>query len=92
MYVILIYDIVLDDKGASVLRKVFKICKKYMSHIQKSVFEGKLSTAQLEKLKKELEKVIRKEQDSVIIFKSNSDKWLDKEMWGVKDDKTSNFL
>ena len=92
MYIILVYDIDGDEKGTSVLRKMFKTCKKYLTHIQKSVFEGELSEAQLTKLRMEVNKIIRKELDSVIIFKASSDKWLNKEMWGLVDDKLDNFL
>lgn len=35
---------------------------------------------------------IDKELDSVIIFKSRQEKWLDKEFWGRKDDATSFIL
>ena len=92
MYIILIYDICVDDKGARVLNRVFKICKKYLSHIQLSVFEGELSISQLTQLKIELNKEIRKDKDSVIIFHSRQKKWLDKEMLGIQEDKTSNFI
>ena len=41
MYVILVYDINLEEKaGQKILNKVFKTCKKYLIHIQNSVFEG----------------------------------------------------
>ena len=43
MYVILIYDIAGEDNGGRRLNRVFKTCKKYLTHIQKSVFEGTLS-------------------------------------------------
>ena len=93
MYVILVYDINLESKeGQKVLRKVFKICKKYLTHIQNSVFEGELSKGQLAQLQKELKEYIDKELDSVIIFKSRQEKWLDKEFWGRKDDLTSFIL
>ena len=45
MYIILVYDIKSDDGGQKVLSKTFKICKRYLSHIQNSVFEGELSNA-----------------------------------------------
>ena len=54
MYVILVYDIKMDDGGPRVLRRVFKICKRYLSHVQKSVFEGELTAAKLAALKREL--------------------------------------
>lgn len=92
MYVILVYDIKLDETGAKVLRNVFKICKKYLSHIQNSTFEGEVNISSLNKLQFELYKWIRKDKDSVILFKSRDSKWLNKEFWGMIDDKTSNFL
>ena len=92
MYVILVYDIKLDETGAKVLRNVFKICKKYLSHIQNSTFEGEINISSLNKLQFELYKWIRKDKDSVILFKSRDSKWLNKEFWGMIDDKTSNYL
>lgn len=92
MYVILVYDIKLDETGAKVLRNVFKTCKKYLSHIQNSTFEGEINISSLNKLQFELYKWIRKDKDSVILFKSRDSKWLNKEFWGMIDDKTSNFL
>lgn len=94
MYVILVYDINLEEKeGQKVLRKVFKTCKKYLVHIQNSVFEGELLESQMLKLETELHRYIRDDKDSVIVFKSRSQRWLDKEFLGmIEDDKTSNFL
>lgn len=92
MYVILVYDIKADDYGQKILNKTFKTCKKYLSHIQNSVFEGELSESQILKLKYELNDIIRDDVDSVILFKSRSNKWLKKEMWGVQEDKNSNFI
>ncbi len=92
MYVILVYDINVQEEGQKTLNKAFKTCKKYLCHIQNSTFEGELSESQLMKLTNELNKIIRKDLDSVILFKSSSDKWLNKEMLGKQDDKASNFL
>ncbi len=94
MYVILVYDINLEEReGQKVLRNVYKTCKKYLVHIQNSVFEGELLESQAIKLKKELDKYIREDKDSVILFKSRNQRWLDKEFLGmIEDDKTSNFL
>lgn len=92
MYVILAYDIVTDDTGKKILPKVFKICKKYLTHIQNSVFEGNINLANIEMLKCELKQYIRKDMDSVILFTSRDEKWLSKEFIGVEDDKTSRFL
>lgn len=92
MYVVLVYDISGDENGQKVLGRVFKICKKYLTHIQNSVFEGEITEGQIAKLNSELNKFIRKNLDSVIIFKSRNEKWLDKEFWGKKNDALSNFF
>lgn len=89
MYIVLVYDVSQAENGARRWSRIFKICKKYLTHIQNSVFEGELSKGQLQK---ELKEYIDKELDSVIIFKSRQEKWLDKEFWGRKDDLTSFIL
>lgn len=91
MYVILVYDIK-SEGGSKIWRKTFQTCKRYLSHIQNSVFEGEISEAQLLQLKYELNSILRKDEDSVIVFKSRNEKWIPKEMWGIQEDTTSNFL
>lgn len=92
MYVILVYDIICDEKGKKILPKVFKICKKYLVHIQSSVFEGNISKVNALALKKELDVYIRKDKDSVIMFHTREERWMSKDFLGIVDDKTSNFL
>ena len=92
MYIVLVYDVSQEENGARRWSRIFKICKKYLTHIQNSVFQGELSKGQLAQLQKELKEYIDKELDSVIIFKSRQEKWLDKEFWGRKDDLTSFIL
>lgn len=93
MYIVLVYDIDLSGTGSTVLRHVFKECKKYLTHVQNSVFEGVLTKAQLKELEMDLKKWIRKDKDSVIVFKNNNRKWLKKDYLGVNlSDVTSNFF
>ena len=92
MYIILVYDIVLDEKGTKVWRDTFKTCKKYLSHVQNSVFEGESTKSQLFTLKKSLAKIIRKDRDSLIIFNSRDEKWLEKEILGIDNGATDNFI
>ncbi len=69
MRVILVYDISLEDcKDQSRLNKVRKVVRKYINHVQKSVFEGDISPSKLEKMKKEILEVIDKKRDSVIVY------------------------
>lgn len=92
MYVVLVYDISKTDNGQKRWSHVFKTCKKYLSHVQNSVFEGEVSKVQLMKLQKELNPYINEELDSVLVFKSRQEKWLDKEFWGKEDNKTGFML
>ncbi|WP_308795951.1 CRISPR-associated endonuclease Cas2 [Agathobacter sp.] len=92
MYVVLVYDVSKDENGQKRWSHIFKICKKYLSHIQNSVFEGEISVVQLTKMKQELEPYINGRLDSVVIFKSRQQKWLDKELWGKQDDLTDFIL
>lgn len=79
MYIVLIYDIKQKDEYAKAARRVFKICKKYLVHIQNSVFEGELSVSQIYNLKCELKEYLREEIDSCIIFTARNNIWMKKE-------------
>lgn len=83
----------MDDLGGQTLRNVYKICKKYLTHIQNSVFEGDLSPSQLASLKIELKNYLRKNKDSCILFSSKNKKWLKKDFLVEETvDRTSRFL
>lgn len=86
MYVILVYDV--DQKRTA---KMLKLCRRYLSWIQNSVFEGEISEVQLKQLAAEA-KNIMDEKDSLIFFKSRDEKWLEKEILGDERTSVSNFL
>lgn len=64
MFVILTYDV-----GAKRNSKVLKICRRYLIHVQKSVFEGYLTDKQLCNIKSGLQKIIAPDNDQVAIYK-----------------------
>jgi CRISPR-associated protein Cas2 len=69
MRVILVYDIAIDEPtDQNRLQKIRKIARKYLHHIQKSVFEGDLPESKLEKMKAEIKDVIDKKRDMVLIY------------------------
>ncbi|MDD6906859.1 MAG: CRISPR-associated endonuclease Cas2 [Finegoldia magna] len=86
MYIILVYDISNENNGQRRWNRVFKICKQYLNHIQNSVFEGKILESDLFKLKKKIKKEIDEKIDSVIIFKSRNERWLEKDILGTEID------
>lgn len=79
MYVILVYDI-----GEKRVGKMLKLCRRYLTRIQNSVFEGEISESKWEELKIKAKKIMNPEIDSLIIFKSRDERWLDKEVVGYE--------
>lgn len=86
MYIILVYDISNENNGQRRWKRVFKICKQYLNHIQNSVFEGEILESDLFKLKKKIKKEIDEKIDSVIIFRSRNERWLEKDILGTEID------
>ena len=88
MYVILVYDI-----GVKRVGKMLKLCRKYLNWIQNSVFEGEITEVRLKELTLKAEKIMMKaEGDSLIIFSSRSEKFLDKQIIGQERSSTDTFL
>lgn len=83
MYVVLTYDV-----GTKRVSKVMKTCRKYMVHVQKSVFEGNVTEAKLEKLKKDLQKILHTDEDSACIYKADNLAYLKKEQIGLINDNS----
>ncbi|MFI3263247.1 MAG: CRISPR-associated endonuclease Cas2 [Rikenellaceae bacterium] len=86
MFIILVYDI-----GEKRVGKMLKLCRRYLNWIQNSVFEGEISDGGLSELKARA-KQIMEESDSIIIFKSRNERWLDKEIIGEERGTVDNFL
>ena len=74
-YAFLFYDV-----GEKRVQKVFKVCKKYLTHFQKSVFRG------------EMNKVINKDEDFVCIIKLMNDNVFGEEILGNGEKDTGETL
>ncbi|WP_371410443.1 CRISPR-associated endonuclease Cas2 [Fusobacterium sp.] len=48
------------DVNEQRVNKVFKVCKKYLSHYQRSVFKGQITPSSLLRLTNELKKLLKK--------------------------------
>ena len=79
MYIILVYDV--TEKKCV---KILKICRIYLNRIQNSVFEGEITESNFKKLKFEINKIINKNYDSIIIFNMRSEIVFKKEIMGVE--------
>ena len=70
MKVILIYDIeTVEPSDQKRLNKIRKIARRYLYQVQKSVFEGEITEAKLERLKRAILDIVDEKRDSVIIYK-----------------------
>nr|WP_320022511.1 CRISPR-associated endonuclease Cas2 [uncultured Draconibacterium sp.] len=87
MYVIVVYDI-----GQKRVAKMLKLCRRYLNWIQNSVFEGEITEARLEEFKFRAIQLMDEEDDSLIIFKTRQEKWLDKEIVGKERQNLDTFL
>ena len=87
MYVILVYDC-----GEKRVVKMLKLCRHYLTWIQNSVFEGEITPVNLKRLKAEMKEIMDESYDSVIIFSTNQEKRLFKEVVGVERNEISDFL
>ena len=87
MYIILVYDIEVKR-----VAKVLKLCRRYLNWIQNSVFEGEITNAKLKELIHEARNIMDEENDSLIIFKSREEKWLEKQIVGKEKNNLDNIL
>lgn len=87
MYVILVYDC-----GEKRVGKMLKLCRKYLNWIQNSVFEGEITEVMLKELKIKAKMFMDMEEDSLIIFTTRQERWLDKEIVGKERSSIDNFL
>ncbi len=87
MYVIAVYDV-----GERRVVKMLKLCRQYLNWIQNSVFEGELTEVQLKELIYKSKEIIKKEEDSFIIFSSREKKWMEKQIVGREKNNLDIFL
>ncbi len=83
MYLICVYDV--KSKHCSKFMKVFR---KYLFHVQESVFEGELTPKQYKNLQQEIGKIIT-DDDQVIFYYSYNQKQILKKAIGKTEDKAN---
>lgn len=87
LFVILFYDF--KEQRVS---RALKICRKYLTWVQNSVFEGEITEANLKKLKSELKQKMRQDEDSIIIYTFSNMRYSEREVIGVEKNQRSIFL
>lgn len=87
MYIILVYDI--EEKRVT---KMLKLCRQYLNWIQNSVFEGELTEVKLKELLQRAKDIMNRERDSIIVFTSRQEKWLEKQVIGREKNELDNVI
>lgn len=85
MFVVCTYDV--DERRCS---KVMKVFRRYLFHVQKSVFEGELNPNKLKELEMNICEIIR-EDDSVLIYSTCINQQMKKKQLG-KMKQPSNII
>lgn len=79
------YAFVFYDVNEKRVQKIFKVCKKYLSHYQNSVFRGEITPSKLIELKTDLKNIVHDEEDFVCIIKLLNGSVFGEEVLGKKD-------
>jgi len=87
MFVILVYDV-----GEKRVAKALKTARKYLYWVQNSVFEGEISESNLRKLKNGLRELADENVDSFIFYSFRSNRYYNREIYGVKKGGEEMFL
>ncbi len=87
MYVLVVYDVAVKR-----IDKIRKLLKRQLNWVQNSVFEGELTAAGFEAMKKAIARLIEEDEDSVLIYKIKDEKWVHKTVIGLEKSDTGNFI
>lgn len=89
--VVVVYVIVVYDMEADRTRLLLKLCRRYLTHVQNSVFEGEITEGDLERLRNGIEDRLV-DGESAIIYELSSEKYVDRTVFGVDPTEDSQFL
>lgn len=87
MYVIAVYDV--EEKRVG---KMLKLFRRYLHWVQNSVFEGAITEVKLKELQDKATAIMDEEQDSLIVFHSRNEQWLEKSIIGKDKNPIDNVL
>jgi CRISPR-associated protein Cas2 len=85
-YVIVVYDVQADRTP-----KFLNYLRRYLTHVQNSVFEGELTEGTLEEVKSTLESMLDP-GESVMVYRMASEKYVDRFVYGDDPMDDQQFL
>ncbi len=87
MYVVVVYDVNVDR-----VNKVRKFLKTHLTWVQNSVLQGNVTKAELRGMKSELKGIVDTSEDSVLIYKVSTEKYIDRDEIGTTKGETDKII
>ncbi len=87
MYVVVVYDTAAERNPG-----LLKTCRQYLHHIQRSVFEGQLSPAQMKRFRAAMEGKIDPGYDRVLVYTFPPGAQPERHSWGAHDSQPDDIL
>jgi CRISPR-associated protein Cas2 len=86
VYLVVVYDVEADRT-----RLFLNYLRRYLTHVQNSVFEGSVTEGDAEKIRNELDSMLQA-GESVIVYEMSSDSYVDREVFGEDPADDNRFL
>lgn len=85
-YVIIVYDVQADRTP-----KFLRYLRRYLTHVQNSVFEGQITEGTLREVKTDLESMLEP-TESVMVYKMSSESYVERSVFGEDPMDDDQFL
>ncbi|GLX95033.1 CRISPR-associated endonuclease Cas2 [Herbidospora sp. NBRC 101105] len=87
MYVVVVYDTAAERNP-----QILRTCRQYLHHVQRSVFEGQLTPAQLRRFQADVTAVLDLSYDSVIVYTFPPGSTPQRFAWGATEPEPTDIL
>jgi CRISPR-associated protein Cas2 len=87
MYCVIVYDV-----GIERLDSIRIFLKQYLNWVQNSVFEGELTRSQYYTVREELTNLINEDHDNILIYKTITQSFLERESLGTIKAEIGNII
>lgn len=84
--------IVVYDTAVERNPRILRTCRQYLHHVQRSVFEGELSAAQLKRFRAAVEAVIDTSYDHVLLYSFPPGTGPQRQEWGIPEPAPTDIL
>ena len=91
MVVVVVYVIAVYDVQADRTRLFLNYLRRFLVHVQNSVFEGEVTEGELERMRNDLEEMLAP-GESTIIYTVSAESYVDRTVFGEDPTEDSQFL